>query len=264
MASLKCSTCLQFVPLEKLGDHICNPSPSPVRPPSPNTSQSRASPVPKPPANGSNSLIFQPRPSPLAVGSRPMNAGPSRATTPLSINTSSMGPRPRVPSNASVNQQISIAARPTAYSNHPSGSPSRSTPSLVSVTSVPASNIQPLGYRAPPRRPSISPSGTPTNMVPPPDMGSPAPQKIGHSIGPGVIIPEQSFVPPPERGINTKTGGEAGMAGVGRRGFAAVTRAAMFALPTSQPLGSRRPDQPKYLDLDAVSRCASLSFIVIV
>jgi hypothetical protein len=41
----------------------------------------------------------------------------------------------------------------------------------------------------------------------------------------------QSFVSPE---IDTKSGGTAGMAGVGRRGFAAAARAAMFASPTSR------------------------------
>lgn len=39
------------------------------------------------------------------------------------------------------------------------------------------------------------------------------------------------------------------MAGVGRRGFAAVTRAAMVAASHSQ-LDSRRANAPKYLDLN--------------
>lgn len=37
--------------------------------------------------------------------------------------------------------------------------------------------------------------------------------------------------------IDTKSGGEAGMAGVGRRGFAAAARAAMFALPPPNQRG---------------------------
>ena len=72
--------------------------------------------------------------------------------------------------------------------------------------------------------------------------------------------PDQTFVPPAERGIDTKSGGEAGMAGVGRRGFAAAARAAMFVgLPQGpQPLYGRRMNSnagPRYLDIDAASRC---------
>jgi hypothetical protein len=66
-----------------------------------------------------------------------------------------------------------------------------------------------------------------------------------------------------EADIDTRTGGEAGMAGVGRKGFAAVARAAMFATPAMRPLGpqpqgSRRPDAPRFLDIDAASRCKFL------
>ena len=65
-----------------------------------------------------------------------------------------------------------------------------------------------------------------------------------------------------ERNIDTKSGGEAGMAGVGRRGFAAAARAAMFAssLPhhdpsqnknTSLAMDGRRANAPQYLDINA-------------
>ena len=54
----------------------------------------------------------------------------------------------------------------------------------------------------------------------------------------------------PEEKIDTSSGGEAGMAGVGRRGFAAVARAAMFTAANYQ----RRAELPKFLDIDAASR----------
>jgi hypothetical protein len=65
--------------------------------------------------------------------------------------------------------------------------------------------------------------------------------------------------------IDTKSGGEAGMAGVGRRGFAAAARAALFTAPPpqhNQPpsinhipgMDGRRANAPMYLDIDA-SRC---------
>lgn len=44
--------------------------------------------------------------------------------------------------------------------------------------------------------------------------------------------------------IDTKSGGEAGMAGVGRRGFVAAARAAMFALP-ARPNGPPSPPPPQ-------------------
>jgi hypothetical protein len=45
---------------------------------------------------------------------------------------------------------------------------------------------------------------------------------------------------------DTKIGGEAGMAGVGRRGFQAAARAAMF---TTQPLHSVGRPSPGFLDI---------------
>jgi hypothetical protein len=62
----------------------------------------------------------------------------------------------------------------------------------------------------------------------------------------------------PESEIDTKIGGEAGMAGVGRRGFAAAARAAMFVAPHHvapdlHPQGSRRPT-PGALEIPVPSR----------
>lgn len=57
------------------------------------------------------------------------------------------------------------------------------------------------------------------------------------------------------REIDTKIGGEAGMAGVGRRGFAAVARAAMVAASLSPvhqpPSDAHRANVPQYLDSSA-------------
>lgn len=65
---------------------------------------------------------------------------------------------------------------------------------------------------------------------------------------------------PPEAEIDTKIGGEAGMAGVGRRGFAAAARAAMFVVPPHEapglhPQASRRPNAPGVLDIQVPIRC---------
>lgn len=69
---------------------------------------------------------------------------------------------------------------------------------------------------------------------------------------------------PPQIEIDTKIGGEAGMAGVGRRGFAAAARAAMFAqhppfvaggpnvmssMDAVQGMDGRRANAPKFLDI---------------
>jgi PDZ and LIM domain protein 5/6/7 len=267
----KCSTCGQFVPLEQLGDHICPPLSKPVTMrPSPGS----ASPPSRGPPPANTSVAFQPRPSPLAtsnVGSQQTNAGPSSSAMLA-----------RVPQRAPSTPARESSARPIL---HPQPQPPGQSLQGRSGT--------PLGFRVSPGGSSISRSGTPASMLPgnmiprdvsrssrsasilpakmfsPRDTGSPAPPtiaKISGTIGPGAVIPgahhspQQSFVPPPERGIDTKSGGEAGMAGVGRRGFAAVARAAMFALPPKHlegPQADRKSDQPKLLDLDAVPRRAS-------
>lgn len=211
----------------------------------------------------------------------------------------------RAPSNASVTSLtvrpiIPTVARSTANFNQntPTQSPGlpprnmTATPTpgpLGQPSSFPGQGMAPIrndfasnrggpppGFRGPPPPlgPSLSRTGTPVNMplsgnmIPPRNLGSPAPQKIVDSSGtitPGAVVPvadfsPQDFVPPPERGIDTKSGGEAGMAGVGRRGFAAVARAAMFALPPGRPLGPQAPRKarPDYLNLDAVPHRASL------
>jgi hypothetical protein len=71
----------------------------------------------------------------------------------------------------------------------------------------------------------------------------------------------EAFIPPIERGIDTSSGGEAGMAGVGRRGFTAAAGAAMFVAqgprplgPKTQPFYNRKQMVPQYLDLNAGAR----------
>jgi len=71
----------------------------------------------------------------------------------------------------------------------------------------------------------------------------------------------EAFIPPMERGIDMSSGGVAGMAGVGRRGFAAAARAAMFVGhgprsmgPQPQPNYNRKQMVPQHLDLNAASR----------
>lgn len=70
------------------------------------------------------------------------------------------------------------------------------------------------------------------------------------------------------------------MAGVGRRGFAAAARAAMFAAPNGRPMGPsymgapppgppgqypmRRPNAPQYLDINADARCKQFNVIKLV
>ncbi|KAI0723967.1 hypothetical protein C8T65DRAFT_704616 [Cerioporus squamosus] len=77
---------------------------------------------------------------------------------------------------------------------------------------------------------------------------------------------------PPAREPDTKSGGEAGMAGVGRRGFAAAARVAMFtstmgpaspmspdpnAMVPNQGMDGRRANAPRFLDIASATRYAA-------
>ncbi|KAH6895049.1 hypothetical protein BKA70DRAFT_1439211 [Coprinopsis sp. MPI-PUGE-AT-0042] len=141
--------------------------------------------------------------------------------------------------------------------------------------SPPSNQGGPQGMRAgmPPgpqgMRPGMGPPGPRADgpqgrMAPPPPLGSlPTRTASPFILPPGTPGgPNRSYTPqlspaltnfPPgqvisENDIDTKTGGEAGMAGVGRRGFAAAARAAMFAMPP-KPSGAR--DDASYLSSNA-------------
>ena len=103
------------------------------------------------------------------------------------------------------------------------------------------------------------------------------------NVGPGAYGPGGASIPvgglmspqgPVE--IDTKIGGEAGMAGVGRRGFAAAARAAMFAnqigmhsSPQSEHppfhlqgpgLDGRRANAPRFLDIVSANQYSKFIF----
>jgi hypothetical protein len=286
----KCSTCGQFVPLDELGDHIC----------------ALSSPLPRQQPTATPAAVHALLPKRLQgrIPYQNGRGGPSRSASrspPLSIDTSSSrSTRPQTdastPSNTA--QSMSAISRDTPTTARPSLTTSTARPSLarelpvtprdISATARPTqSPISPprstppgqppqfpiqgrSGYRGPPR--GISPSGIQSNIRNQRDTPSPQRLYLG-TVGPGAGIPEthtprQSLVPPPERGIDTKTGGEAGMAGVGRRGFAAVARAAMFVLPPDSGLGpqpQRDSNQSRYLDIDidALSPRHGTSFCLI-
>ncbi|KAG6335855.1 hypothetical protein ID866_3245 [Astraeus odoratus] len=116
--------------------------------------------------------------------------------------------------------------RPSMVRHHPSGASSdsqRPPPDrkVTFLTPQPNTSFNP-------RRPKES-STIPFPSLPPPQFpGAPIAQS-----SPSPISLPRSPVPESERDIDTKCGGEAGMAGVGRRGFAAAARAAMLATSLS-------------------------------
>ncbi|KAK0451096.1 hypothetical protein EV421DRAFT_1732071 [Armillaria borealis] len=91
---------------------------------------------------------------------------------------------------------------------------------------------------------SSSPSTARPSFISTRDSPSPQPQSSPKSVTPQPVAP---YVVPQ---IDTKIGGEAGMAGVGRRGFAAAARAAVFLAP-QPPRESRRDNAPQFLDIAA-------------
>jgi len=334
LPTVKCSTCLQPVPLTDLGDHACAPPPPvPAIPKIPTTATmsghvpARSVPHDSSPSNNNrlriNTVARGPpsptqsafRSSPLArVATDRLNTSSPRPRDPNSdLNKNLATPTPlriRTPSNSggSSNQSGSTpaTARPQQASfsqqqEHPGPSTYRGPPGLptgpaqgiitpprghpqptnpngrfpppTNVVSFPRGPPPPGGYNSPPqgpapiglpRRPGQSgnigilpriPGGPPGGLLPPPGPGLP-------SSFPPVVKSEEAFVPPGERGINTSSGGEAGMAGVGRRGFAAATRAYMLAAPVRRPMGpqpqpqyNRRPSAPNILELDTAARC---------
>ena len=276
----KCSTCGQFVPLEDLGDHTCAigvppPLPKPTTTPAavhallPKRLQGR---IPSRTHRGSPSRsASRSRSPPLSIeisSLRPQGARdrkPSNAAQPTSANTRET-PTTARPSTARPTLVIPSTPRPTTYSKSPVSPPRNTPPGQTPPFPVHGRGGSPLGYRGSPRGLSNSPSAIIRNMISPRDTSTPSlsPQRLfPGTVGPGAGNSEthtarQSLVPPSERGIDTKTGGEAGMAGVGRRGFAAVARAAMFA--PDRRLGSqpqRDSNQSNHLDNDGLSRRTS-------
>ncbi|TFK62546.1 hypothetical protein BDN72DRAFT_385960 [Pluteus cervinus] len=114
---------------------------------------------------------------------------------------------------------------------------------------------QPQGSaRPPPSAPLPAPQLRPafTNNAPPPIK-----------VPPPIMLQATAYVPGTplvQENINTQSGGEAGMAGVGRRGFAAVVRAAQIVTshpPSPNPVYAPQPGRaapPRFLDTDACSR----------
>ncbi|KAF8609888.1 hypothetical protein BDV93DRAFT_549757 [Ceratobasidium sp. AG-I] len=157
-------------------------------------------------------------------GSPPPRSGPSPAPT----TRSGPSPSPILRSSPSPIPRSGPSPSPTARSG-PSPVPSRSSPSPVPPRSGPSPT--PSSRTIPRKTPSPAPT-IPTSRTPEPPAALPpvAPLVLRKSSksGSGPLPPQPpppTHAPPPP---DTKIGGEAGMAGVGRRGFAAAAQAALF------------------------------------
>ena len=181
-------------------------------------------------ASSSPSLPASLQPHSSSELTRTSSASSSLTRPPMDIPRVSFGPLRR-PSAAA---HPPSADRATASSAPPSSSaPIQSAAS--STVPFPSSSL-PVQPTAPLARPPV----------------------VQPSPSPPVPLP-RSPIPESERDIDTKCGGAAGMAGVGRRGFAAAARAAMMAASVPSPhhhpmapsADGRRANAPRYLDINA-------------
>lgn len=239
LPAAKCSSCGLAVPLDKLGDHICTPvppsAPSSSRPSPPRlrlqtaianaisadaTSSRLPSTSPRDVRNhdrGPSRSI--PSRAPSRNGIRSPAPPPSRTQTPILPTSSSRQPSSQYPSNGS-RPQPEVALNANAHPNNIHAHPSVANHRRPSVPSTPLSQVHRAAHDPP-----MSNRPNPPIRVPP----SPAPSNYS----------SHHFMEPE---IDTKSGGAAGMAGVGRRGFAAAARAAMFAASASSSV--RSPTSP--------------------
>ncbi|KAJ6502416.1 hypothetical protein C8R45DRAFT_619337 [Mycena sanguinolenta] len=224
LPSVKCSSCGLQIPITELGEHICAPAP-----PLPTPKNNLNLPKPSYTPNAATSLLPQRLqglvngpgvPPPSAGRASPANAGPSR-NDQLRLNTGS-----------------SLNAPSSSYPTRPS----------------------PLAGGPPPPRsfsrdPYASGGESPVRSRPP--VGNFGRARSGSNASARPTYPrEMSPAPPPAAAppeIVTQVGGEAGMAGVGRRGFAAAARAAMFAHSPSSPTPPKA-NPPRNIDIGASIR----------
>lgn len=240
LPAVKCSSCGLSVPLDKLGDHICTPVP-----PSPSSSKSI------PPrlklqtaiANASLADATSPRlPTTSPRDVRNFDRGPPRTNPSRAPSRNGIRSPAPPPSRTQTPILASSARQPS--SQYP-GNGGRPQPEVVPNANSHPSNIHAHPSVANHRRPSVPSTSLSearraahdsrpvpmTNRPNPPIRVPPSPAPSNYS--------SHHFMGPE---IDTKSGGAAGMAGVGRRGFAAAARAAMFAAST--PSSMRSPTSP--------------------
>ncbi|KAF9645127.1 hypothetical protein BDM02DRAFT_696567 [Thelephora ganbajun] len=202
----------------------------------------------------------------------------SRSNTPnIPVNPSQIR-APSVASSRSVSSHPSIDSRdrtlsdasqlrPSFDSNRPRKSSTATISSLgagrpsydIPRTKTPSDNSRSnTPYDQPPPIPPSTPSSVYNPNLPSPGSNIhsvPTPQNNARPRTNGLVPATQNMPPPmmmeqpmfqPIPEPDTKIGGEAGMAGVGRRGFQAFARAAMFTAPPTHLAG--RPS-PGFLDI---------------
>ncbi|KZT26549.1 hypothetical protein NEOLEDRAFT_1177545 [Neolentinus lepideus HHB14362 ss-1] len=219
---------------QRIGTPSIAPAPNvPQRVVSP-SAPGRAGPVPYPnrggtPVDPRARTLSSPRrehPEPMSSPVIP----PARTNTPTSPLVQ---PPSRTGTPATRRRGSNASTRVPFPSTAPPQIPLPRTPSTSSHMSTLSA------YRHPSSPSTYTPPAPPPRTPPPPTPGTPKVQEP-----------------------DTKTGGEAGMAGVGRRGFAAAVRAAMFATDIAShvhaghdsgwgtpSMDGRRPNAPRFLDI---------------
>ncbi|KAH9043289.1 hypothetical protein EDB85DRAFT_1885637 [Lactarius pseudohatsudake] len=259
LPTVKCSSCGLSVPLDRLVDHVCPPVPT----------SSASSSKPSPPQ-----LRLQ-----TAIANATAGATSPRlpSTSPRDMRNYDRAPPRSNPSRAPSRNGVRSPAQPPSRTQTPILPPSstrqpisqynisqynRPQPQVV-LNAIPG-NSHPSNIHAHPsvannRRPSVPPS--PLAQAPrvaydprhmPMSSRPNPPIRVPPSPAPSNYSSHHHFMGPE---IDTKSGGAAGMAGVGRRGFAAAARAAMFAAsapptPTSPPpaFWNSAPSSPPPMD----------------
>ena len=254
LPTVRCSNCNNPVPLNNLGDHICTkPPPLPS--------------LPMPSVSPAAAVSLLPPRLKERVAS-PSND--SRLNSPPRAQRQHDSPtldrlRTNLPSSAPYQQRSSPLARSDPSRNVTSSPrPLPPTGPLPSINDSPLRSHPPVTADFRTRTPSNAGSIPPAHSGPPLATARPSFSSTRDTPLPAnVATPRQASLTTysPEAEIDTKIGGEAGMAGVGRRGFAAAARAAMFVAPQHDlhPQGSRRPT-PGALDIPVPSRCKLFPF----
>ena len=271
LPTVKCSSCNYSVPLDQLGDHVCPrslPSSSVASETKPMPRQLTLPTVPLPPnaAHRSPRDTRSPPMIPPIIPQDNARLGNSSSRAP------SRGAPSPAPSRNGIRSPGPLSSRaPPSHTQSPF-TPASSARPLIPRHSEGASDLPPVHQDRP--RPNVPPNVLSGNTQPlafraqssnariPPTLNtrSPAlrrpPSPLAQGFQ-GAHDPPQALVPghrvrtptsptPSNYSshsqhfigseIDTKSGGVAGMAGVGRRGFAAATRAALFAAsPVSSP-----------------------------
>ncbi|KAF7975818.1 hypothetical protein HWV62_8361 [Athelia sp. TMB] len=185
--------------------------------------------------------------------------------------------RPSFDSRPTPDSRPSFDSRPTpdrrpSFGSQPTPPPDR-RPSFDSRPAPP--DRRPSFDSRPPPDSGVRPLRQSSQLMPQATRSSPPLPSPGSMPPPGSLpFPSTPDFPPPgpprspvQVEPDTKIGGEAGMAGVGRRGFAAAARAAMFAHTVSGAhvgagwagggvgevvggMAERRDNAPRYLDIN--------------